>query len=62
MDQAITALEKEDAETAEIVKLRFFAGLKRDQVADQLGVSPRTVSSRWTYARAWLKRHINEKN
>jgi RNA polymerase sigma factor (TIGR02999 family) len=39
---------------AELVKLRFFAGLTGDQAAAALGVSPRAADSLWAYARAWL--------
>ena len=62
LDEAITAFEQVDEECAQVIKLRFFAGLKRDQVAEQLGISARTVTSRWNYARAWLRRYISKKN
>jgi RNA polymerase sigma factor (sigma-70 family) len=38
----------------ETVKLRFYAGLSVEEVAETLGVSPRTVKRDWNYARAWL--------
>ena len=60
LDEALTELEKEDPEVAELVKLRFFAGLTVQQVAQQLDISPRTVNFRWAYARAWLKKRMNE--
>lgn len=43
-----------DPSAAELVKLRFFAGLTGDQCAEVLGMSPRSVDSLWAYARAWL--------
>ena len=43
-----------DAQAAELVKLRFFAGLTGDQCSEVLGVSPRTVDNLWKYAKAWL--------
>lgn len=49
-----------DPQSAELVKLRFFAGLTQQQAADILGISKRTADNRWAYARAWLYRAINE--
>lgn len=49
-----------DPESAELVKLRFFAGLTQQQAADILGISKRTADNRWAFARAWLYRAINE--
>ena len=49
-----------DPESAELVKLRFFAGLTQQQSADILGISKRTADKRWAYARAWLYRAIHE--
>ena len=40
--------------------LRYFAGLTVQQVADALGVSPRTVDADWSYARAWLFEEFRE--
>ncbi len=56
VDDAIRRLEEEDPQAAEIVRLRFFAGLSVDQTAEVLERSPRTVAREWTYARAWLFR------
>jgi RNA polymerase sigma factor (sigma-70 family) len=50
-----------DPESAELVKLRFFAGLTQEQAAKILGISKRTADSRWAFARAWLFRAIHEK-
>lgn len=47
-------LEKADPPAAEVVRLRFFAGLSVDETADLLKVSPSTIDRRWAYARAWL--------
>lgn len=49
-----------DPQSAELVKLRFFAGLTQQQAADILGISKRTADNRWAFARAWLCRAINE--
>ena len=56
VDDAIRRLEEEDPQAAEIVRLRFFAGLSVNQTAEVLACSPRTVAREWTYARAWLFR------
>jgi DNA-directed RNA polymerase specialized sigma24 family protein len=47
-------LASDNPQTAELVKLRCFAGLTIPQAADLLGISPRTADFRWAYARAWL--------
>ena len=55
------ALEKfalRDAPKAELVKLRYFAGLKIEEAAKVLGVSEPTAKRHWAYARAWLFREI----
>jgi len=51
---AIDKLAASDPEVAELVKLRYFAGLTIPEAAEVLGVSPRTVDSWWAYGRAWL--------
>lgn len=55
LNEALTHLEQEDAQKAELVKLRFFAGLTSKQAALALGISPATADRAWSYARAWLK-------
>jgi DNA-directed RNA polymerase specialized sigma24 family protein len=54
LDEALTQLAARDAEAAELVKLRFFAGLTSAQAAEALGISPRTADRVWTYARTFL--------
>ncbi len=54
LDESIECLAAESLECANVVKLRFFAGLSIDEVAAVLGVSPSTVKRHWAYARAWL--------
>ena len=51
LDQALTRLEQEHPSLAELVKLRYFAGLTMPQAADALGISLRTAVRNWTYAR-----------
>ena len=47
-----------DAQAAELVVLRYFAGLTLKQTADVLSISPRTADRVWGYARAWLLKEI----
>jgi len=54
LDTALTGLEKQDQGMAEIVRLRFFAGLTISETAKVLGLSSRTVNRQWLGARAWL--------
>ena len=54
LDQALARLEQSDARAAQIVELRYFAGLSPDQTADVLGVARRTIDRDWRYALAFL--------
>ena len=58
LDGALTKLAAEDPVKADVVKLRYFAGLTVEQTADLLGISATTVKLHWAYARAWLLREI----
>ena len=58
LDQALEKLADKHPVDGEVVKLRYFAGLSNDQVAEALGISPRTARRRWQYARAWLLREL----
>ena len=58
LDHALSRLEALDAQSAEVVVLRCFGGLTLPETAQALGVSERTVSSRWRHARAWLVAHL----
>ena len=58
LDEALTKLAEKAPAVAELVKLRYFAGLTVEQVAEIQGISRRTASSHWAYARAWLHREI----
>ncbi len=59
LSEALEQLAAHDARKAELVKLRFFAGLTIEQAARVLGVSGPTAKRDWTYARAWLFREMN---
>jgi len=52
LDAAFLRLQECDAESAEVIRLRFYADLTVEQTAGALGISDRTVKRRWTYARA----------
>ncbi|HUE88250.1 MAG TPA: sigma-70 family RNA polymerase sigma factor, partial [Vicinamibacterales bacterium] len=58
LDRALDRLEARDAAMAQVVKLRFFAGLTVDETAAALDVAPRTVDRHWTAARAWLHHEL----
>ena len=60
IDEALTRLEQEDPRQAEVVVLRYFAGLSIDESAEALEVSPRTVDNDWRYAKAWLHRELSK--
>jgi RNA polymerase sigma factor (TIGR02999 family) len=58
VDEGLERLEREHPDMAELVKLRFYAGLSVAETAQALGVSEKTVNRHWTHARAWLFREI----
>lgn len=58
LDDAIGRLAARDSRMAEVVRLRFYAGLEISHVALVLDVSERTVKNDWTFAKAWLEREM----
>jgi len=54
IDEALEKLAQEDPPSAELVRLRFFVGLKNEEAAQVLNISERTAKRHWTFARAWL--------
>ena len=54
LDEALEKLAAESPEKTELVKLRFYMGLRLDEAAEILGISPATAKRHWAYARAWL--------
>src|SRR5262249_28110110 len=58
LDEALQKLATQDPSAADVVRLRFYAGLPLPGVAGLLGTSPRTADRLWAYARAWLHREI----
>jgi RNA polymerase sigma factor (TIGR02999 family) len=62
LDEALTRLAAHDSVKAEVVKLRFFAGLTMPEVAQALGLSLATVERYWTYARLWLYAELTDQD
>jgi RNA polymerase sigma factor (TIGR02999 family) len=54
----LDGLKQIDAQAAELVKLHYFLGLTMDEIAQMLGISPRTAYRTWSFARAWLYQHL----
>jgi DNA-directed RNA polymerase specialized sigma24 family protein len=62
LDEALDRLAVEDPESAELVKLRYFAGLTIPQAAETMAISPRKADFVWSFARAWLRREIEDQS
>jgi RNA polymerase sigma factor (TIGR02999 family) len=60
LGQALTKLARENPQQAEIVKLRFFAGLPLEEIGQILGISLPTVKRHWRFARAWLHKEMHQ--
>jgi RNA polymerase sigma factor (TIGR02999 family) len=60
LNEALTQLTTTEPKVAELVKLRYFAGLTIPQAAAQLKISPRTADAWWSYAKAWFKAALQE--
>jgi RNA polymerase sigma factor (TIGR02999 family) len=58
LDEALEKLAVEDKDSADLVKLRYFAGLSLAEAAEALGLPVRTAGRRWAYARAWLSEEM----
>ncbi len=59
LDEALDKLAAQDPRAAEVVKLRFFAGLTVPEAAETLGVSVATAENDWAYAKSWLKLQLS---
>ena len=55
LDEALTRLAAVNPQAAQLVQLRYFAGLPIPEAAQTLGISPRTADRLWAYAKAWLR-------
>lgn len=60
LDAALDGLDEKDPTMANVVKLRYFAGLTVEETAEALGLSPRSVNRQWTAARAWLRKRMDD--
>jgi RNA polymerase sigma factor (TIGR02999 family) len=60
IDEALQRLQNKDPELAQVVMLKFFAGLTNAEVAETNGVTERTIQNKWTFAKAWLIKNIEE--
>src|SRR5262249_9090113 len=60
LDEALEALDREDAGCAALVKLRCFAGLTQEESAQALGLARRTADRDWAYAKAWLYQKLRQ--
>lgn len=58
LDGALAELARQDEQAAQLVELRFFAGLTMEETAQVLGISPATAYREWAFARTWLHRHV----
>jgi RNA polymerase sigma factor (TIGR02999 family) len=58
LDEALTKLAVANPQAAQLVQLRYFAGLSIPEAAQTLGISPRSADRLWAYARAWLHQEI----
>jgi RNA polymerase sigma factor (TIGR02999 family) len=62
LNDALEKLEREDPDAAQVVKLRFFAGMTNEEAGKVLGVTDRTAKRYWTFARAWLFRELRRRS
>jgi RNA polymerase sigma factor (TIGR02999 family) len=62
LDEALTKLASQDRRKAELVKLRFFAGLTIRQAAAALGIAESTADADWAYAKSWLRLELGEQS
>lgn len=60
LDEALGRLERHEANAAQLVKLRYFAGLSHQEAAEALGISRGAADRLWALARAWLFRQLSK--
>jgi RNA polymerase sigma factor (TIGR02999 family) len=60
LNEALEKLAMTDAQTAELVKLRYFGGMTNREAAEVLGISARSATEYWAYAKAWILREIED--
>jgi len=61
VEEALQSLEQVDAGAARMVQLRYFVGMNMDEVTAALGTSRRSAERTWTFAKAWLRRHLGQR-
>ena len=59
LDEALNKLEQQDKRKADLVRMRYFAGMTVEQAANALGISSSTADNDWAYAKNWLRLEIN---
>jgi RNA polymerase sigma factor (TIGR02999 family) len=62
VDAVLVRLAKKEPRMAQVVELRFFAGMTFDEIGEVLGIDPRTAKRDWTLARVWLSDHLRPSN
>lgn len=62
LDEALAELQELDERQAKIVELRFFAGMSIDEIAEVLGIGPRSVDRHWSAAKAWLMFQLSDRD
>lgn len=62
IDEALGRLGERDPQSAQLIKLRFFAGMTNADAAHALGLAERTANRLWAYARAWLYRELSDES
>lgn len=60
VDDALTELARHDPKLVRIVEMKFYAGMTEAEIAQVLGVTDKTVRNHWSFARAWLRRYLEE--
>jgi RNA polymerase sigma factor (TIGR02999 family) len=58
VNEALEKLEREDPDAAQLIKLRFFAGMTNEEAGQALGISERTAKRYWSFARAWIYQEL----
>ncbi|MCW5556881.1 MAG: RNA polymerase subunit sigma [Verrucomicrobiae bacterium] len=61
VEEALQSLEQVDAGAARMIQLRYFVGMNMDEVTVALGISRRSAERTWTFAKAWLRRHLGDR-
>ena len=60
LDEALTRLACDDPDKARLIHLRFFLGMTNEEAADVLGIAAVTAKRHWRFAKAWLRREVQD--